>query len=110
MVRDPLWAAVALAVVAVVTAFTRGLPYVALGGRERIPPAARYLGAVLPGAIMAILVLYCLRHVHFRAAPFGVPEFGALASVAVIHRVGRHQFVSVLVGTAVYMVLLRVFW
>ncbi len=108
MLPESSWPMATLVVVAAVTALTRGLPYVALRGRTKLPPVVEYLGTVLPGAIMVILVFYCLRHVQFHASPFGLPECMALASVAVIHRVGRNQFLSVFVGTVIYMVLLWV--
>ena len=68
-----LQAAAVIGVVALVTAFTRGAPYLLFGSKQKTPPAmVRYLGTVLPGAIMVILVAYCLRNIQFSAYPYGL--------------------------------------
>ena len=51
----PLWV---LLIAAGVTLFTRALPFAVFGGKRAMPGAVRYLGGVLPGAIIAILVIY----------------------------------------------------
>lgn len=104
---DALHTALAVAVVALITAFVRGLPYVLFGGRRALPEMVRYLGAALPGAIMVILVVYCLRNIQFAPYPHGLPELIASAAAAGLQLWKRNAFASILLGTACYMILLR---
>ena len=52
-------------VVAACTLLTRALPFMIFGGKRQVPQAVQYLGKVLPPAIMAILVVYCMKGVNF---------------------------------------------
>ena len=66
--------ALLVAVVAGVTALIRFLPFVVFGGGRSTPRFIVYLAGVLPCAIMAMLVVYCLRGVDLFSAPHGLPE------------------------------------
>ena len=68
-----------------------------------------YLGRVLPYAIIAILVVYCLRGIDFASVPFGAPEIIAVSLTVAIHVWKRNNLLSIGVSTAVYMLLLRLF-
>ena len=48
---------------AAATLFMRALPFTILGKRKQIPEKIRYLGRILPAAIMAVLIVYCLKEV-----------------------------------------------
>ena len=50
-----------------------------------------------------MLVIYCLKNVSVLAAPFGLPEFIAVAAVIVLHVWKRNNLLSIGVGTALYM-------
>lgn len=67
----------------------------------------RYLGKVLPYAVMGMLVVYCLRNVSFTTAPFGAPEALALACVAGLHLWKKNTLLSIGAGTTLYMVLIQ---
>ena len=95
-----------VAVMALVTAALRFLPFVLLRGKQT-PPFIAYLGKVLPFAIMGMLVVYCLRHISFTALPFGLPEIIACAVVVVVHIWKRNTLLSILSGTVLYMVLVQ---
>lgn len=99
--------AATIAVVALVTALVRGLPYLLFGGKREIPDAIGYLGSVLPAAIMIILVLYCLRGVNFTAYPQGLAELLSLALVTAVHLWKKNAVLSIVAGTACYMILIR---
>lgn len=102
-----LYLILAIAVITVVTVLTRALPFLAFGKKE-LPATVKYLGNVLPPAIMVVLVCYCLRNINVSEAPHGLPELIACAAVAVIHLVKKNMYLSIIVGTVCYMVLLRV--
>lgn len=100
-------AAVVIAVAATVTALVRAAPHLLFGGKRGIPAAVTYLGAVLPPAIMVILVCYCLRSTDFTAWPFGLIELASVAFVVLLQIFRKNTFLSVAAGTALYMLLIR---
>ena len=96
-----------IAVMAGVTLALRFLPFVLFA--RKTPKSVLYLAEVLPAATMAMLVVYCLRNVNIAAAPHGLPEAAALLVVVVLHKWKHNTPLSILAGTACYMVLLRLF-
>lgn len=97
----------ALIVVALVTILTRSLPFLFFGGKKQLPETVRYLGTVLPAAIMIILVVFCLRNTGLTAYPYGLPELLSVAVVIIFHRRKKNVFLSISAGTGLYMVLTR---
>ncbi|MBQ9133706.1 MAG: branched-chain amino acid transporter permease [Clostridia bacterium] len=96
-----------IAVIAAVTALLRFLPFLIFGSRET-PTFVTYLGKVLPYAVMGMLVVYCLRNISFVASPHGIPELLSVALVALLHLWKRNTLLSIIGGTACYMVLVQV--
>ena len=72
--NDPLHSILIIAVMAVVTALLRCLPFFIFSGKRSTSPFVAYLGAYLPYAMMGMLLIYCFKGVSFSAAPFGAPE------------------------------------
>ena len=97
-----------IVVAAAVTVLLRAIPFLVFGAGKETPQIILYLGRVLPYAIMGMLVVYCLRETSFVSAPFGFPEAAASASVIGLHAWKRNTLLSILAGTIVYMVLIRV--
>lgn len=104
---DKLHAALLIAVVALVTAALRFLPFLIFGQNKKTPPLVTYLGQVLPYAIMGMLVVYCLKDITLFAAPFGIPEAVGCAIVAALHVWKRNTLLSIGVGTVCYMLLVQ---
>ena len=100
-------AVLVIAVTALVTMLLRFAPFLAFGGKRETPAYISYLGRLLPYAVMAMLVVYCLRNISFAAAPFGVPELISCAAVALLHVWKRSSILSILGGTACYMLLVQ---
>ena len=100
-------AALIIAVAALVTVTLRFLPFLFFGGKRETPPFIAYLGRVLPSAIMAMLVVYCLRNVQLSASPFGIPALLSCAVVVLLHVWKRNTILSILGGTACYMLLVQ---
>lgn len=100
--------ALLVAVVAGVTALIRFLPFVVFGGGRSTPRFIVYLAGVLPCAIMAMLVVYCLRGVDLFSAPHGLPELIACAAIVALHLWKKNTLLSVAAGTALYMTLVQV--
>lgn len=94
-----------IAVMALGTALLRFLPFLIF--RKRTPPYIVYLGKVLPPALVGMLVIYCFKDVSFTTAPHGLPELIAAGSVVLLHVWKRSSLISILGGTAIYMVLVQ---
>lgn len=102
-----LHSALMIAVIALVTAALRFLPFLIFGENRKTPPLVTYLGQVLPYAIMGMLVVYCLKGVSLTAFPFGIPEFLGCAAVTLLHIWKRNTLLSIGVGTVCYMLLVQ---
>ena len=94
-----------VAVMAAVTILLRFLPFLIFRADRPIPAYVVYLGHVLPPAIIGMLVVYCLKDTTVTAAPYGLPELIAAMSVVGLQVWKRNSLVSILSGTAVYMLL-----
>lgn len=102
-----LHATATIAVVALVTAGLRFLPFLIFGENRTTPPLITYLGQVLPYAIMGMLVVYCLKDVSLTAGSFGIPEGIGCAVVALLHIWKRNTLLSIGAGTVCYMLLVQ---
>ncbi len=91
---------------ALVNFFTRALPFIFFK-EGNVPKIIRYLGKILPGAIMAILVVYCLRFMNFSTSvPF--PEIISVTICIVLHKLKRNILLSIGGSTIIYMILLNI--
>lgn len=100
------YTAAAVAVMALVTAGLRFAPFLLLGGR-RTPLLAVYLGRVFPCATVGLLVVYGLKGISFTAAANFVPQLLAGALVVASYVWKRNSLLSIVGGTAFYMVLVQ---
>lgn len=104
---SPLRAAAAIAVMALVTFLTRALPFLLFGRGGEPPRIILYLGQYLPPAVIAMLIVYCLRNMSFSAAAGWAPAVIASLFVAVIHVWRRNNMLSIVGGTLLYMLLVQ---
>lgn len=95
-------------VMAALTFAIRGLPFLLFPGNKKTPPYIMYLGRVLPYAIIAMLVVYCLKEVSIISAPYGLPELIAIVCIILVHLWKRNTLLSVGGGTLLYMLLVQV--
>ena len=65
---------ITIAMVILGTVITRALPFFIFKEGQETPRFIQYLGKYLPGAVFAMLVVYCLKGVSLTSAPFGIPE------------------------------------
>ncbi len=98
-------AALLIAVMSLGTILLRFLPFLVF--RKETPPYISYLGRVLPSAIIGMLVIYCLKDVSFASFPHGLPELIAGGCVVGLQIWKRNALLSILAGTAVYMILVQ---
>ncbi len=97
-----------IAVVAVATFATRAASFLVFPKGKEVPPQIEYAGKVLPPAIIGMLVVYCLKSTSVLAYPYGLPELIACVTVIALHIWKRNIFLSIGVGTVLYMVLVQV--
>ena len=97
-----------VAVVAACTLATRALPFLIFTAQRQPSAKIRYLGARLPFAVMAILVVYSLKGVSFAALSGWVPSASAVAAVSATYLWKRNNLLSIAAGTAVYMAMVQV--
>lgn len=102
-----LHSAAIVAVMIGVTVLLRFLPFWVLGRGRTLPPALSRLGALLPRAIMGMLVVYCLKGVSLTSASYGIPELLGCATVVGLHVWKRNTLMSIGGGTVVYMLLVQ---
>ena len=100
-------AALIVFVCAGVTLALRALPFLCFGGKDGVPKWLESLGSVLPPAIMAALVVYCLKSVPFGTLADGACQLIAAAVVIAVHLLKRNTLLSIAAGTAAYMILIR---
>lgn len=93
-------------VMAAVTLLIRALPFIVFNGKKT-PAYIDYLGKYLPYAIMAMLVVYCLKDVSITQRPFGIPEIIAIVVTAALHVIKRNTLLSIVAGTICYMALVQ---
>ena len=96
-----------VAVVAAVTLLTRAGAFLLFPDNKPTPPFISYLGGVLPSAVMAMLVVFCLKGVTPLAYPYGLPELIAGGAVVLLHIWRHNNLLSIGAGTALYMVLVQ---
>ena len=94
-------------IISAVTFCIRAVPFV-LFDNGKVPPVMLYLGKATPAAIMAMLVVYCLKDASFWQWPFALPEILASAAVFVLYKLKRNNLLAITGGTALYMVLVQV--
>ena len=97
----------AIAVMAIVTFLTRVLPFLLFDRGESPPKLVLYLGRVRPPAIIAMLVVYCLRGVSFSTPGGWVPQLLCVAVVVALHLWKHNNLLSIFGGTVLYMVLVQ---
>ena len=106
MSENELW--IAVAVIALVTAVTRFLPFFAFGGGRKTPKIIEKLGGLLPYAIIGMLVVYCLKGMSFTNGVGGfLPEIISVAVVSLIYVWRRNTLLSIISGTVCYMLLVQ---
>ena len=97
----------AIAVMAIVTFLTRVLPFLLFDRGESPPKLVLYLGRVLPPAIIAMLIVYCLRGVSFSTPGGWVPQLLCVAGVVALHLWKHNNLLSIFGGSVLYMVLVQ---
>ena len=96
-----------IAVMAVVTFLTRALPFLRFDRGDHPPKLVLYLGQVLPPAIIAMLIVYCLKGISFASPAGWVPSLLAGGAAVLLHLWKGNDLLSIFGATVLYMVLVQ---
>ena len=102
-----IYSIIAIAVAALCTFATRLVPFALFGGKKEVPQIVNYLGKVLPAAIIATLIIYCVRSVDFTSGYHGAAEISAILLTAILHLWKNNTLISIGGGTIFYMFLIQ---
>lgn len=98
---------ITIAICVVGTMLTRFLPFSIFNSKKPTPLYIQYLGRLLPGAIFAMLVVYCLRNVSLVEGSHGLNELIAIGITVGLHLWKRQMLISIAGGTICYMLLVQ---
>ncbi len=101
------YALIQIALMAIITAAIRFMPFALFPEGRKRPEFITYLGTVLPYAIIGMLVIYCFKDTNFLQYPHGIPAVIAGVSVVLLHIWKSNTLLSVFGGTAIYMILIN---
>ncbi|MBQ5347617.1 MAG: AzlD domain-containing protein [Ruminococcus sp.] len=90
-----------------VTAFTRFAPFIFFGRGKEPAKWIKYLGRLLPPALMSVLIIYCISSVDFIGGSHGIPELICIAVAMGLHAWKGNVLLSIGVSTVLYMVLIQ---
>ncbi len=97
----------AILLAAVITFALRALPFLIFYGERKMPEFLVKLGAVLPAAIMAVLIVYCLKDIAVDWRANAPSKILAVLTVGISYKWKHNTLISIAAGTAVYMILIR---
>lgn len=97
----------AVDIIAAVTILLRVLPFIVFSNNRQTPKIIEKLGALLPYAIMGMLVVYCLKDVTFTSLSDFLPALISSVLVGVLYIWKRNTLISIIAGTVCYMILIQ---
>lgn len=108
MILTPLEIWITILVITIGTMITRFLPFIIFPESKEPPKIVMFLSDALPPAVIGLLTVYCLKNVEFTSAgAYGLREFIAIAIIVILHKLKNNVLLSIVGGTAVYMILLH---
>lgn len=105
LTSSQIWIYIAL--ITLGTMITRFLPFILFPETKEPPKVVIYLSNVLPPAVMALLVVYCLRNTEITTGAHGIPELVSIIFIVIVHKWKNNVLLSILGGTVCYMLLLN---
>ncbi|MDR3294559.1 MAG: AzlD domain-containing protein [Clostridiales Family XIII bacterium] len=103
-----LYSIAIIALMSAVTFAVRVFPFALFGKGGQTPKLVRYLGNVLPPAVMMALIVYCFRDLPFRGAEGymgAARSAAAILTVVILYKLTKNSLIAMVAGTLLYMVL-----
>ena len=97
---------ITILVASVVTFSTRLIPFAVFGKRE-VPKIVKYLGNIMPPAIIGVLIIYCIKDGYTFDMKILAPQMIAIALTVIVHLWKRNILISISAGTISYMILIH---
>ena len=94
-----------VALIGLNTALSRFLPFWIFA--KSTPAYIVFLGKVLQSAIIAMLIVYCLKDTDLSQYPYGLNEIVAVCVVVGIHTAFKIPVLNIICGTITYMLLVQ---
>lgn len=107
MPLTPLETLASIMMMSVVTLFTRALPFLLFDRGGDPPKIVLYLGRVLPPAVIAMLIVYCLKGVSFSTPGGWIPAILSSVVAVLLHLWKGNDLISIFGATGLYMVLVQ---
>lgn len=107
MINTEINCVILILVAALVTFFLRALPFIIFSRNGQMPETVKRAANSLPPAIIAVLVVYCVRADALDLSERTIAMAVSLCLVIAIHVLKRNTLLSVFTGTILYMVLIR---
>lgn len=98
---------VIILIVAFATMITRFLPFIVFPANKETPSYIKYLGNVLPAAVLGLLVVYSLKDASIFNELHALPEAISIAIIVILHFWKRQMILSISAGTILYMFLVQ---
>lgn len=98
----------AIIIAGLCTLALRALPFLLFGRNQKIPPLVETLGDLLPPAVMMILLIYSVKDLFWAEWQLPIKTFAALFVTTALHVWRRNVLLSIVTGTVLYMVLVRI--
>lgn len=98
---------IGILIMAVITVLLRAIPFLVFGGKRKVPVYITNLSRRLPYAVMAMLVVYCLRNISFLSVNGFLPELICGVIVVLLHLWKHNVILSIVLGTVIYMLLVQ---
>ncbi len=98
---------ISLAIMVILTALLRFLPFIVFNGKRKTPAIIEKLGRTLPYAVMGMLVIYCLKGISFTSVSDFLPELIGCLVVALLYIWRKNTLLSIMAGTLCYMALVQ---
>jgi branched-subunit amino acid transport protein AzlD len=105
-VPDATYVAAALGVAVAITVTLRAVSF---GMRNAMTESALLadVGRWMPLGAITILAVYCLSAIDVRTPPYGIGELVGVIVTVVIHRWRRNAVLSIVGGTAAYLLMVN---
>lgn len=98
---------ICIALAALANFATRVTPFLLFRTEAATPDFVTGLGRFLPAVIMGMLVVYCYRNVNWLGGTHGLPEVIAGVVTVIVHLWKHSLFLTLIVGTLCYMLLIN---
>ena len=97
---------ITIVVAGVLTVATRLIPFAAFVNRK-VPEIIKYLGKIMPPAIIGVLIIYCIKDSYSLNINTILPQLLGIGITAGIHLWKRNTLLSISVGTISYMLMIH---